>query len=150
MTNKPYRPSVVAVFKRDQLFLVGKRHKDHNWQFPQGGIEHGESPEQALRREMHEEIGCKNFTIVSSSLEWISYDFPANLDANIARFFRGQRQMWYLCEVTTDEPNLANAIDDEFIELAWWPLTKVQENVIAWKKDSYTQGLALLQPTQSS
>ena len=53
-----FRPNVgiILLNQRNQVFW-GKRIRTHSWQFPQGGIKYGESPEQAMLRELHEEVG---------------------------------------------------------------------------------------------
>ncbi len=64
--------------------LIKKRYLSLNamictsiWQFPQGGIDEGESSEEALFRELKEEIGTKKVEIIAEYPEWIAYDFPA-------------------------------------------------------------------------
>ena len=82
--QKKYRPNVAAVilsslypFKCE--ILVAKRvDMDDIWQFPQGGIDEGESPKQALKRELKEEIGTDKIDILDEYPQWLSYDFPAN------------------------------------------------------------------------
>ena len=63
--------------------FVGKRHLAYNnsyvWQLPQGGIEDGESPEEALKREAKEEIGTSDFAIIQETDSWLHYDLPKNL-----------------------------------------------------------------------
>ena len=58
LDREGFRPNVgiVLLNTRNQVFW-GKRLRTHSWQFPQGGIKHGESPEQAMFRELHEEVG---------------------------------------------------------------------------------------------
>ena len=56
---------------------------DDIWQFPQGGIDEGESPKQALKRELKEEIGTDKFDFLEEYPEWLSYDFPANASKEI-------------------------------------------------------------------
>ena len=58
LDREGYRPNVgiVLLNSRNEVFW-GKRIGQHSWQFPQGGISHGESPEQAMFRELHEEVG---------------------------------------------------------------------------------------------
>ena len=60
LDKEGYRPNVgiILLNHRNEVFW-GKRVKQHSWQFPQGGIKHGESPEQAMFRELHEEIGLR-------------------------------------------------------------------------------------------
>jgi putative (di)nucleoside polyphosphate hydrolase len=53
-----FRPNVgiILLNQKNQVFW-GKRIRTHSWQFPQGGIDRGETPEQAMFRELHEEVG---------------------------------------------------------------------------------------------
>ena len=74
-----YRPNVgiVLLNPKNQVFW-GKRHKEHAWQFPQGGIKHGETPEQAMYRELQEETGLQPTMCGSSARtrDWLHYDVP--------------------------------------------------------------------------
>ena len=62
--------------------LVGRRldHPSGYWQMPQGGIDENENPEEAVWREMMEEIGTNNASLITSSQEWISYDTYRNTE----------------------------------------------------------------------
>ena len=74
-----FRPNVgiVLLNARNQVFW-GKRLRTHSWQFPQGGINHGESPEQAMLRELHEEVGLlpEHVQIVARTRDWLRYEVP--------------------------------------------------------------------------
>ncbi|HRE14975.1 MAG TPA: NUDIX domain-containing protein, partial [Usitatibacteraceae bacterium] len=76
-----YRPNVaiVLVNTRNQVFW-GKRIKEHAWQFPQGGIKEGESPEQAMYRELEEETGLKpeHVEILGRTRDWLHYHVPTH------------------------------------------------------------------------
>ena len=65
------------------------------WQFPQGGIDAGETPQEALFRELKEEIGTKKVEIIAQYPQWISYDFPVSVSDKMAPF-SGQKQRYYL------------------------------------------------------
>ncbi len=141
--TKPYRDCVVAVITYDfKYFLVGERAKQPGaWQFPQGGIDAGETPEQALLRELKEEIGTNEVKIIKESSKWFNYDFPPTLQANITKNFRGQRQKWYLVQMHEHaSPNLEES-DGEFIDLDWQPIDQIVANIIEWKRDSYHEAL---------
>ena len=58
LDREGFRPNVgiILLNQRNQVFW-GKRIRSHSWQFPQGGIDRGETPEQAMYRELHEEVG---------------------------------------------------------------------------------------------
>lgn len=138
-----YRPSVVGVVTRkDGTFLVGERSGEPNaWQFPQGGVDPGESPEEAVLRELEEEIGTRALKIIKTAHEWVSYDFPKDLQKDIAKYYRGQTQLWFLLELEPGGvPNLENA-HDEFQKLAWWSLEDIMASVVDWKKKAYGLGL---------
>ena len=70
-----FRPNagIILLNHRNQVFW-GKRLRTHSWQFPQGGIKHGESPEQAMYRELHEEVGLReqHVRIVARTRDWLS------------------------------------------------------------------------------
>src|SRR3546814_14982317 len=58
LDREGYRPNVgiILVNQKNEVFW-GKRIREHAWQFPQGGIKYGESPVQAMYRELHEAVG---------------------------------------------------------------------------------------------
>ena len=144
-SNLPYRRSVVGVFTNDNLVLVAER-ADHRgqWQLPQGGIEVGESAEEAIRREMSEELGNSNFDIVKRSAIETCYDFPEELDVPICRKFRGQCQIWFHLKFINDNlPDLTLG-DNEFVAWRWLEITQLLATIVYWKRDSYRQGLQSL------
>src|SRR5210317_520167 len=74
-----YRPNVASVIiNKDHKILWAKRTNGNNWQFPQGGIQAGETPEEAMYREVYEEVGLKpeNIEIIGRSKDWLKYDVP--------------------------------------------------------------------------
>jgi putative (di)nucleoside polyphosphate hydrolase len=118
---KRYRPNVAAIIQRaDGRVLIGQRSDfPESWQFPQGGIDPGESPEQALRREVQEEVGLADHAYdVRQSRGPYRYDFPSGPDR---RGYRGQEQMYFLCAVSgpeTPECDLRRTCG-EFAALRW-------------------------------
>ena len=95
-----YRPNVGIILTNPlkQVFW-GKRLGQHSWQFPQGGINRGESPREAMFRELWEELGLfeNQVRIISRTEDWLRYDVP---DRWIRRDLRGiyQKQIWFLLE----------------------------------------------------
>ena len=98
---KSYRPNVAAVIlsskypEKCEFFIAHRSDIKNAWQFPQGGIDEGETPEEALLRELQEEIGCNSIEILGEYPEWISYDFPATSRGKQYPF-DGQTQKYFL------------------------------------------------------
>jgi len=98
---KSYRPNVAAVIlsskypEKCEFFIAHRSDIKNAWQFPQGGIDEGETPEEALLRELQEEIGCNSIEILGEYPEWISYDFPATARGKQYPF-DGQTQKYFL------------------------------------------------------
>lgn len=116
-----------------------------SWQFPQGGIDTGESAESAVKREILEEIGMADSVIVGRSESPIRYDFPANVSGPLANKFKGQDQIWFhLRLVAGHEPSLARASDKEFRALAWVTVAEALRRVVPFKFEAYRHGLMAL------
>jgi putative (di)nucleoside polyphosphate hydrolase len=138
---KPYRPCVVALFfdPKTKLLLTGQRSKHPGaWQFPQGGVESGESYEDALGREVREELGIADFSILKTSEHFYFYDFPKEEKIPLAQKFKGQKQKWFLCALNpAHPPNLNLASDQEFNAISWENPKKILDGIISWKKPVY-------------
>ena len=98
LDREGYRPNVGIILcnARNEVFW-GKRIREHSWQFPQGGIKRGESPEQAMFRELHEEVGLfpEHVSILGRTRDWLRYDVPMHWIRREWRgSYRGQKQIW--------------------------------------------------------
>jgi len=99
--KKSYRPNVAAVIlssnypDKCEFFVAHRSDIKNAWQFPQGGIDEGETPTEALKRELLEEIGCNDIEILGEFPEWISYDFPS-VSRGKTYPFDGQTQKYFL------------------------------------------------------
>ena len=99
-----YRPNVAIVLcnAKNEVFW-GKRIKEHSWQFPQGGIKSGESPEDAMFRELEEETGLlrEHVRILGRTKNWLHYSVPNHWVKREWRgTYKGQKQIWYLLKLT--------------------------------------------------
>src|ERR1044072_7975695 len=95
-----YRPNVGIVLcnGKDEVFW-GKRVREHSWQFPQGGIKPGETPELAMYRELREEVGLSphHVRILGRTRDWLRYDVPDQwIKRDWRGNYRGQKQIWFL------------------------------------------------------
>ncbi len=142
-----YRPNVgiILVNTRNQVFW-GKRIREHSWQFPQGGIKHGESPEQAMYRELMEEVGLRpeHVRILGRTRNWLRYDVPENWVRREWRGnYRGQKQIWYLLRLTgrDSDVSLRATQHPEFDAWRWHEYWIPLESVIEFKREVYRLAL---------
>jgi putative (di)nucleoside polyphosphate hydrolase len=145
-----YRPNVgiVLVNSRNEVFW-GKRVREHAWQFPQGGIKPGETPEQAMHRELMEEVGLQpeHVKILGRTRHWLRYDVPANWVRRDWRAnYRGQKQIWYLLRLLGRDCNVCLRRSDkpEFDAWRWSPYWVPLESVVEFKREVYCQALSEL------
>jgi putative (di)nucleoside polyphosphate hydrolase len=142
-----YRPNVgiILLNGRSEVFW-GKRVKQHSWQFPQGGIKHGESPEQAMFRELWEEIGLQagHVKIVGRTREWLRYDVPDQwIRRELRGNYRGQKQIWFLLRLVGRDCDvcLRATAHPEFDAWRWHEYWVPLDAVIEFKRDVYQQAL---------
>src|SRR5215216_6933804 len=145
-----FRPNVgiILLNQKNQVFW-GKRIRTHSWQFPQGGIDRGESPEQAMFRELHEEIGLmpEHVRIVARTRDWLRYEVPDHFIRRDARgHYRGQKQIWFLLQLTgrDTDMNLRATDHPEFDAWRWNEYWVPLEVVIEFKRDVYQMALTEL------
>ncbi len=138
---KKYRPNVAAVILSPKYpekveVLVAKRNDIDAWQFPQGGIDEGESPKEALFRELKEEIGTDKIEIIAEMPEWLSYDFP-KIIAQKMYPYDGQKQKYFLVRLKKDAKiNLKTEIP-EFDDYKFVRLGDVFKYVKSFKRPVY-------------
>lgn len=144
-----YRPNVgiMLVNARNEVF-VGQRLDRFTdaWQMPQGGIDPGENPDDAVFRELYEETGVTRdlVRIEATTKEWIYYDFPAELiDKLWSGKFHGQRQRYYLMRFFgKDEHINIQTEEPEFSAWKWIGLDHLLDNIVEFKRDVYRQVIA--------
>lgn len=143
LDREGYRPNVgiILINNRNEVFW-GKRVREHSWQFPQGGIKPGESPETAMYRELYEEVGLlpQHVKIVGRTRDWLRYDVPNNWVRREWRgSYRGQKQIWYLLRLVgrDSDVNLRACHHPEFDGWRWHQYWAPVDEVIDFKRDVY-------------
>lgn len=144
--EKSYRPNVAAVVVSSEYplkckFLLGLRNDINGaWQFPQGGIDEGESPKEALLRELKEEIGTNKVEIISQYPEWISYDFPDTIAKKMYPY-DGQNQRYFLVKLKSNSSVNINTKHPEFVDFKFANEKEVLKCVTHFKLDVYKKVL---------
>ena len=155
LDREGYRPNVgiVLLNSRNEVFW-GKRVGQHSWQFPQGGIQHGESPEQAMYRELQEEVGLlpEHVQIIGRTRDWLRYDVPEEYlrrqhATRVHRAaYRGQKQIWFLLRLVglDSDIQLRASEHPEFDAWRWVPFWIQLDAVIGFKREVYELALSEL------
>jgi len=141
MKGKNYRKGVgIVIVNAKGQFFLGKRIGAEAWQFPQGGIDEGENPEESLYRELHEETGLvkDKVTIVAVSKKWLVYHIP-HVYQRSNKKYDGAMQKWFLLKLTgTNEDVNLNAVNEaEFDAWKWADKNTAINSVIRFKKAVY-------------
>ena len=151
--SEGFRSNVGIIVCNDFGKLLWTRRIGQNsWQFAQGGVDPGESAEQAMFRELTEEIGLeqKDVKILGVTKEWLKYRLPNRYIRHDSRpLCIGQKQKWFMLKLTSHESNIhfdatGHPEFDHFMWVSYWyPLRQV----IAFKRDVYRQALVELMPS---
>ena len=142
--KKLYRPNVAAVImspgypKEKKVLLAERSDIAGVWQFPQGGIDKGESSKKALLRELKEEIGTKKVDVIARYPDWLKYDFPKYV-AKRMRPYSGQKQRYYLVRLKKKAVIDLDTKHPEFINYRFVEIDKLLDNISHFKKPIYKQ-----------
>lgn len=146
-----YRPNVGIILcnARNQVFWA-KRINQHAWQFPQGGIKAGETPEQAMFRELTEEVGLQpeHVRILGRTRNWLRYDVPSHWVRRDSRGqYRGQKQIWFLLRLTGRDCDVCLRASNhpEFDAWRWSEYWIEFDSVVEFKRDVYRLALEELE-----
>jgi putative (di)nucleoside polyphosphate hydrolase len=137
---KPYRKNVgIVVFNGQGRLLAGERRAYPGaYQFPQGGMDNGESPLAAARRELFEETGLGLEQEPAHEVpEWLRYDFPENIPEHLKKY-QGQEQKWFFFYWNGDPATLSlDHHEREFDSMAWLTPDEVYQSIVLFKKPVY-------------
>jgi putative (di)nucleoside polyphosphate hydrolase len=144
LDHLPYRPGVgIMLLNQENQVFVGKRidTRMDAWQMPQGGIDFGETPEEAVLRELAEETGTRNAEIIAQSEDWHYYDLPEHLVTKLwDGKYRGQKQKWFLLRFLGNDNDITIATDEpEFEEWRWTDAKTLPDIIVPFKRDLYVR-----------
>lgn len=148
--SEGYRPNVgIIVANDDGRVLWAKRIGQEAWQFPQGGINPREAPEDALYRELREEIGLKQHEveIVGATRGWLRYKLPKRLLRQNSDFV-GQKQKWFLLKMLASDSDVKfdKSKTPEFDHWQWVTYWYPLGQVVQFKQDVYRRAMRELAP----
>ncbi|MBD3664825.1 RNA pyrophosphohydrolase [Sulfitobacter aestuariivivens] len=140
----PYRPCVgVMLINSAGDAFVGQR-TDRNfdaWQMPQGGVDKGETPQDAALRELQEETGVAAtlVDVLAETEDWLPYDLPHELVPKIWKGrYRGQEQKWFLMRFNGQDADVNIETEhQEFSTWRWMPVADLVPNIVPFKRDVY-------------
>jgi putative (di)nucleoside polyphosphate hydrolase len=136
----------IVLIRDDRRVFLGSRPGGRGWQFPQGGVAEGESPEQALFRELAEEVGLQesDVSLIASTRGWLRYRLPKQyLRKGSGRMCIGQKQRWFLLRFVGDENRFRfdTTSQPEFDAWRWADYWSPVREVIYFKRAVYARAL---------
>jgi len=148
-----YRANVgiILCHSDGRLFWARRVGGRAGWQFPQGGIQPGETPEQALYRELHEEVGLipEQVELLAESRDWLSYRLPPRYQRHDSTpTCIGQKQRWFLLRIKDGEPavHFDRSATPEFDDWRWVDYWHPLSEVIFFKRRVYREALLEFAP----
>ena len=150
--DQGYRPNVGIIICNDAgQVLWARRVGQDAWQFPQGGIKQGESPEKALYREVAEEVGLqpKDVKILGCTRGWLRYRLPRRMIRQDSKpVCVGQKQKWYLLRLVSgdEQVNVCTTSKPEVDGWEWVSYWYPLGQVVSFKRDVYRSALTELAP----
>jgi len=147
-----FRPNVGIILTNTERHLFwGRRTGENAWQFPQGGIKSDETPEQAMFRELREEVGLQPYhvTLLGSTKRWLRYRLPKRfIRRHCTPICIGQKQVWFMLRVDCGEDafHLDQCDTPEFDTWRWVGYWQPLREVIYFKRRVYRQALEELAP----
>ena len=156
LDSNGFRPNVgIILCNGEGKLFWAKRIGQDAWQFPQGGIKRTETPEQALFRELNEEVGLgrDDVEILHETSDWLSYRLPQNfIRQHSGPVCIGQKQKWFLLALQSDDNSvhLNRTCEPEFDDWCWVNYWHPVNQVINFKRDVYRKALTELESALNS
>lgn len=148
-----FRPNVGIIIANSNGAVLWAKRVGMNdaWQFPQGGIKAKETPEQALYRELREEVGLSpdDVRVLGCTRDWLHYRLPPRLVRhNVKPLCVGQKQKWFLLQLMSNDKKikLDNSKTPEFDTWAWVSYWYPLNQVVSFKREVYRRAMKELAP----
>jgi putative (di)nucleoside polyphosphate hydrolase len=141
----------IVLMGEDGKLFLGRRTGGKGWQFPQGGMRHGESAEESLFRELHEEVGLNpsDVRLLGVTSRWLRYRLPARYVRREQRpICLGQKQRWFLLQLAcgAERVRFDCSAEPEFDRCRWVDYWRPVKEVIYFKRPVYVRALQELAP----
>ena len=141
----------IILANAENQLLLGGRVGAKGWQFPQGGMLEGEDPEQAMYRELHEEVGLEpgDVDVLGVTRDWLRYRLPDKYVRKRSKpLCVGQKQRWFLLRLIAAEDRVRFDLAEkpEFDRARWVPFWRPVNEVIYFKRRVYARALHELGP----
>lgn len=148
--ERGYRPNVGIILANSEgRVLWARRLGQSGWQFPQGGIKRSETVEQALYRELDEEVGlaANQVQVIAKTRHWLRYKLPKHMRGSRSNFI-GQKQQWFLLKMLAadDQIDINKADKPEFDFWRWVSYWYPLGQVVEFKQGVYRRALKELAP----
>ena len=145
MTNKKpsqtFRANVGAIIVNAKGLVLALERKNipGSWQFPQGGLDEGEEPLEAVKREIQEETGIEesHLELVGTFPRWLVYEFPEQVRAS--KSWRGQAQKWFLFRFIGPDEAITMGDGKEFRAWEWISMQELLPRVVSFKQSVYQE-----------
>ena len=131
------------ILNNNKEILVGRRldHPSGFWQMPQGGINQNENPEDAVWREMMEEIGTNKVELLKTSIQWVKYNIPNETLKTLpwGKKYIGQTQKWFAFKFIGDDKDInVETRNPEFSEWKWANVDSIINDIVPFKRKTYS------------
>ena len=145
--DEGFRANVgIILTNSDGKLLLGGRVGAKGWQFPQGGMRHGEEAEAAMYRELEEEVGlCDgDVELLGVTSDWLRYRLPDRfVRKNSTPLCIGQKQRWFMLRLLSSDRNVRfdRCDEPEFDRVRWVDFWRPVNEVIYFKRRVYASAL---------
>ena len=137
----------ILLFNAEGDVFVGQRNDVHGeaWQMPQGGVDKDEEPLAAAFRELREEIGTDNATLIADSGGWLRYEWPPEVAGKLwDGRWRGQQLKWFAMRFLGSDDDIDIATKHpEFSAWRWAPIEELPSLIVAFKRPIYERIVGL-------